>query len=85
MMFRDFEPVAVLDWEMAAVGPREIDIAWMIYLHRFLDDIAVQVGLPGMPHFMRLDDVTATYEHMRATRPSISTSSPSMPRSATPS
>ena len=21
MMFRDFEPVAVLDWEMAAVGP----------------------------------------------------------------
>ena len=26
MMFRDFEPVAVLDWEMAAVGPREIDL-----------------------------------------------------------
>ena len=49
MMFRDFEPVAVLDWEMAAVGPREIDIAWMVYLHRFLDDIAVQAGLPGMP------------------------------------
>jgi aminoglycoside phosphotransferase (APT) family kinase protein len=62
MMFRDFEPVAVLDWEMAAVGPREMDLAWMIYLHRFLDDLAVQLGLPGMPDFMRLDEVAATYE-----------------------
>jgi aminoglycoside phosphotransferase (APT) family kinase protein len=61
MMFRDFEPVAVLDWEMAAVGPREIDVGWMVYLHRFLDDIALQAGLPGMPHFMRLDDVAEAY------------------------
>jgi aminoglycoside phosphotransferase (APT) family kinase protein len=62
MMFRDFEPVAVLDWEMAAVGPREMDLAWMIFLHRFLDDLAVQLGLPGMPQFMRPADVAATYE-----------------------
>ena len=27
MMFRDFAPVAVLDWEMAALGPAEIDVA----------------------------------------------------------
>jgi aminoglycoside phosphotransferase (APT) family kinase protein len=69
MMFRDFEPVAVLDWEMAAVGPREIDIAWMIYLHRFLDDIAVEAGLPGMAHFMRIADVTSSYEHMSGHTP----------------
>jgi aminoglycoside phosphotransferase (APT) family kinase protein len=62
MMFRDFEPVAVLDWEMAAVGPREMDLAWMIYLHRFLDDLALQLELPGMPTFMRLDEVASTYE-----------------------
>jgi len=62
MMFRDFEPVAVLDWEMAGVGPREMDLAWMIYLHRFLDDLALQLELPGMPDFMRLDDVSAAYE-----------------------
>ena len=62
MMYRDFEPVAVLDWEMAAVGPREMDLAWMIFLHRFLDDLAVQLGLPGMPQFMRAADVAATYE-----------------------
>jgi aminoglycoside phosphotransferase (APT) family kinase protein len=62
MMFRDFEPVAVLDWEMAAVAPREVDLAWMIFLHRFLDDLAVQMELPGMPDFMRLDEVAAAYE-----------------------
>ena len=62
MMFRDFEPVAVLDWEMAATGPPEIDLGWMIYLHRFLDDIALDAGLAGMPDFMRMADVAATYE-----------------------
>jgi aminoglycoside phosphotransferase (APT) family kinase protein len=62
MMFRDFEPVAVLDWEMAATGPREVDLAWMMFLHRFLDDLALQLELPGMPQFMRIDDVTAAYE-----------------------
>ena len=62
VMYRDFEPVAVLDWEMVALGPREIDLGWMVYLHRFLDDIAVQAGLPGMPHFMRLEDVARAYE-----------------------
>jgi aminoglycoside phosphotransferase (APT) family kinase protein len=69
MMFRDFEPVAVLDWEMAAVGPREVDLAWMIYLHRFLDDLAVQIELPGMPDFMRLEDVTATYQSLTGYTP----------------
>ena len=40
MIFDDFEPVAVLDWEMAALGPRELDLAWLIFLHRFFQDIA---------------------------------------------
>jgi len=69
VMYRDFEPVAVLDWEMAATGPREIDIGWMVYLHRFLDDIAVEAGLRGMPHFMRLDDVATTYERLSGHTP----------------
>jgi len=69
MMFRDFEPVAVLDWEMAAVGPREVDLAWMVFLHRFLDDLAVQLGLPGMPHFMRLADVAAAYHSFTGHEP----------------
>ncbi|MGW2217260.1 phosphotransferase family protein [Nonomuraea sp. NPDC001684] len=61
VMYRDFTPVAVLDWEMAAVGPRELDLSWMIFLHRFFQDLAVTMGLPGMPDFMRRDDVCQKY------------------------
>lgn len=62
MVFSDFTPVAVLDWEMAGLGPRELDLAWMVFLHRFLDDLAVSAGLAGMPGFMAAADVAATYE-----------------------
>ena len=61
VMYDGFEPVAVLDWEMAALGPPEIDLAWMIFLHRFFEDIASAMGLDGMADFMRRDDVAATY------------------------
>jgi aminoglycoside phosphotransferase (APT) family kinase protein len=62
ILYRDFEPVAVLDWEMASLGPREIDVAWFQYLHRFFQDLADDYGLPGMPYFLRRNDVLATYE-----------------------
>jgi aminoglycoside phosphotransferase (APT) family kinase protein len=62
VLYRDFTPVGVLDWEMASIAPPELDLAWMIFLHRFFEDIAVPLGLPGMPHFMRRNDVAATYE-----------------------
>lgn len=62
MMFDGFDPVAVLDWEMAGIGPRELDVAWLIYGHRIFEDIAAQMGLGGMPDFLRLEDVAATYE-----------------------
>jgi aminoglycoside phosphotransferase (APT) family kinase protein len=69
VLWRDFEPVAVLDWEMVAVAPRELDIGWMIFLHRFFQDIAEQAGLPGMPSFMRPDDVGATYTELSGHEP----------------
>jgi aminoglycoside phosphotransferase (APT) family kinase protein len=61
VLYADFEPVAVLDWEMAALGPRELDLGWLIYIHRFFDDMALSFGLTGMPHFLRRDDVAASY------------------------
>jgi aminoglycoside phosphotransferase (APT) family kinase protein len=64
VMYRNFEPVAVFDWEMACLAPPEVDVAWMIFLHRFFEDIAGEAGLPGMPQFMRRDDVAATYERL---------------------
>ncbi|THV10828.1 phosphotransferase family protein [Nocardioides caeni] len=62
MMYRDFTPVAVLDWEMATLGPREMDLAWMVFAHQVFQEIATMLGLPGMPEFLAADDVVATYE-----------------------
>jgi aminoglycoside phosphotransferase (APT) family kinase protein len=62
MVFQDFTPAALLDWEMVALAPREVDLGWMIYLHRWFDDIAAMMEIEPMRHFMRAPDAVATYE-----------------------
>jgi aminoglycoside phosphotransferase (APT) family kinase protein len=69
ILYRDFEPAAVLDWEMAGLGPAELDIAWLVYLHQMFEDICAQMGLPGMPHFLQVDDVASTYERITGKAP----------------
>lgn len=64
VMYRDFTPVAVLDWEMATVGPREFDLAWISYAHMVFQELAGLAGLPGMPDFLREKDVRATYRDL---------------------
>ncbi len=64
ILYRDFEPVAVLDWEMAALGPAEVDVAWMIWMHRFFNDIALNYDMPGIPGFLERAHVIATYEEL---------------------
>lgn len=59
-----FEPVAAFDWEMAALAPQEMDLAWMIFMHTFFQEIAGALEIPGMPDFLRRDDVVATYESL---------------------
>lgn len=61
IMYDDFAPVAVLDWEMVGHGPRELDLGWMIYLHRFFQDIAEMMGVAGMPELMRVEEATQQY------------------------
>jgi len=69
VMYDGFQPVAVLDWEMASVAPREIDIGWMIYMHTFFQYVAEEMlGLPGLPDFLRAEDITATYEKLTGHR-----------------
>lgn len=63
-MYRDFAPVAVLDWEMATLGPREMDVAWMAFAHRVFQEITTMMGLPGMPDFLKPEDLAATYEEL---------------------
>jgi aminoglycoside phosphotransferase (APT) family kinase protein len=64
VLYQNFEPVGILDWEMAAVGPREMDLAWLVFAHRVFESIAGSMDLPGMPDFLREDDVRATYAEL---------------------
>jgi aminoglycoside phosphotransferase (APT) family kinase protein len=64
IIYQGFTPAAVLDWEMAAIGPRELDVSWFIFLHRFFQDIAEFFGLEGLPDFLRRSDVERAYRDL---------------------
>lgn len=50
-------PVAVLDWEMAVLGPPELDLGWYLFLERTAQQFA-----PNLPGFPDRAGVVATYE-----------------------
>jgi len=64
IIYQDFEPVAVLDWEMATVGPAEVDVAWTTFFQRFFASLAEQFGLPAVPHMFDSEETVATYERL---------------------
>ncbi|MGD3111528.1 phosphotransferase [Streptomyces sp. YGL11-2] len=64
-----FEPAAVFDCEMAALGPRELDLGWLVYLHRFFQDRTESGGEPGLPDFLRRDRVESRYARLTGHRP----------------
>jgi aminoglycoside phosphotransferase (APT) family kinase protein len=49
-------PVAVLDWEMAVLGPPELDLGWYLFLERTARQFAAR--LPGFPE---PDELIAMY------------------------
>jgi aminoglycoside phosphotransferase (APT) family kinase protein len=53
MMFADLQPVAVLDWEMAAIGPPEVDLGWWQFMYHFHTYGMGAAPIPGFP-----DDAT---------------------------
>jgi len=64
VIYQDFSPAAVLDWEMATLGPREFDLSWIIFAHMVFQELTKIAGLPGMPDFLREDDVRTTYRDL---------------------
>jgi aminoglycoside phosphotransferase (APT) family kinase protein len=54
MLYDGFRPVGVLDWEMAGLGPAEVDLGWWLFLNRHH---SIGLGLPMLPGFP--DDATA--------------------------
>ncbi|MBV6508709.1 MAG: putative aminoglycoside phosphotransferase [Acidimicrobiales bacterium] len=51
-----FEPAALLDWEMATVGPGELDLAWFLFLH----ELALTY-FDELPGFAGRDQVIADF------------------------
>lgn len=49
IMYLGCEPVGVLDWEMAALGDPEQDLAWFLFVDRVLSEGAGLPRLPGLP------------------------------------
>ncbi|MBP3082106.1 phosphotransferase family protein [Mycolicibacterium fortuitum] len=64
VLYDNFRPSAVLDWEMATIGPRELDVSWIIFAHMVFQELAGMAGLPGLPDVMREEDVRATYREL---------------------
>ncbi len=69
MLWQGPRPVAVLDWEMAAVGPREIDLAWMYFLAEFFQNMAETYGMPGLADFMQRQRLYDTYAELTGHQP----------------
>lgn len=58
----DNQVAAVIDWEMAAVGPGEVDLAWWLVMDRLFVERLELSRLPGLPD----RDATVThYERQR--------------------
>lgn len=64
VLYRDFQPVAVLDWEMAGVGPPELDVAWSTFFQRFWSFMAGLYGAPEVPAMFASDTTAETYRRL---------------------
>ena len=54
-------PVAVLDWEMACIAPRGLDVGWMCFMHTFFEFVLQKYGVDTMPSMLRPEDVREQY------------------------
>lgn len=55
-----FLPIALLDWELAGVGPAELDVAWFLEMNRMR---MTGSGVPPLPGFLSDEATVADYEH----------------------
>jgi aminoglycoside phosphotransferase (APT) family kinase protein len=61
VIFRDFEPRAVLDWEMVTLGQPEMDLAWFLYFDRQTSEGYATARLAGFPS---REETVARYERL---------------------
>ncbi len=61
VMYQNFEPVAVFDWEMAGIGPRELDLSWYCLFMRFFSEF---LGVEELRGFAPQAEVVERYEEL---------------------
>jgi len=61
VIFRDFEPRALLDWEMVTLGQPEVDLAWFLYFDRHHSEGYETPRLAGFPS---PEETVARYERL---------------------
>jgi len=59
MIFREGRCVAVLDWEMATLGPPEMDLGWFLYMDRHHSE---GIDAPRLAGFPGRDETVARWE-----------------------
>lgn len=59
MVFRDGRCVAVLDWEMATLGPPEMDLGWFLYMDRHHCE---GIDVPRLAGFPEREETVARWE-----------------------
>ncbi len=60
-LYRDGRAVALLDWEMAALGPAELDLAWFLF---FADFFSTGLGVEDLPGFPGRASTLERYEEL---------------------
>lgn len=58
VIWDDFVPAAVLDWEMATIGPPELDLGWWLYFDR---QFAEGLSMPRPPGFASHEETVERY------------------------
>ena len=69
ILWRDARAVGVLDWEMTTIGPRELDLAWLLYFAEYFQMSAEGRGHPGVPTLLRREHVVDRYERATGVEP----------------
>jgi aminoglycoside phosphotransferase (APT) family kinase protein len=64
ILWSGVEPIAVLDWEMVALTPPEVDLAWMVFFAEYFQRSAKRRDLPGIPGFLGRDSAVTRYERV---------------------
>ena len=66
ILYRGFEPVAVLDWEMATLAPPEMDLGWWLGIER---NFTVGFGVPQPAGFPTEDEAVEQYRVLTGRTP----------------